>query len=312
MSTHVIDSASLNSLLNKILTEEEQAEVQRNQAQTPDGRYPCRVPGCPKTFRYDGKSRRKHELTHEVQVEFSNEPPSDAHDKVTQPKTLEEPNKANDDMFNYQCSLLDHGLLYLNFRDAVAEGDGTRIIRCWKFLLIQFWQESSQSKYALEALYLLFQINALLTPCEAHELKWNRSVNNHGAAGCNVPLDLDLEHDNNYIKEANRKMGRNLTTTAVTRNCSCCKVAHELVELFDSECKIKKRSGKHVQRSDAQDLRILVNLLLSEEALTETPGRNYNHYTGFLRSQTSNIDMSSLFKWINKHKKLISLNRKAR
>ena len=89
----------------------------------------------------------------------------------------------------------------------------------------------------------------LLTPCEAHELKWNRSVNNHGAAGCNVPLDLDLEHDNNYIKEANRKMGRNLTT-AVTRNCSCCKVARKLIELFDSECKIKKRSGKHVQRSD--------------------------------------------------------------
>lgn len=84
----------------------------------------------------------------------------------------------------------------------MAEGDGTRIIRCWKFLLIQFWQESSQSKYALEALYLLSQINALRTPCEAHELKWIRSVNNHGAAGCNVPLDLDLEHDNNYIKES--------------------------------------------------------------------------------------------------------------
>ena len=188
-------------------------------------------------------------------------------------------------------------------------GQGSFVVG--SFSLFSFGK-SSQSKYALEALYLLFQINALLTPCEAHELKWNRSVNNHGAAGCNVPLDLDLEHDNNYIKEANRKMGRNLTTTAVTRNCSCCKVAHELVELFDSECKIKKRSGKHVQRSDAQDLRILVNLLLSEEALTETPGRNYNHYTGFLRSQTSNIDMSSLFKWINKHKKLISLNRKAR
>ena len=38
VDTYVIDSASLNSLLNKILTEEEQAEVQRNQAQTPDGR----------------------------------------------------------------------------------------------------------------------------------------------------------------------------------------------------------------------------------------------------------------------------------
>ena len=311
VDTYAIDSLSVNALLNQILSEEEQDEVQKNQAQTPDGRYPCRVPGCHKSFRFDGKSRRKHELTHGDHAELSSEAFMETKD-TAQTTKAKEPNKSSDDMFNYQCSLLDHGLLYLNFRDAVAEGDGARIIRCWKFLLIQFWQESRKSKYALEALYLLFQIHALLTPCEAHQLVWNRSVNNHGVAGCNVSLDLDLEHDNNYIKEGNKKMGRNLTTTAVTRNCHCCKVAREIIEQYDLECKIRKRSGKHVQKSDGEDLRILVNLLLSEGALIETPGREYNNYAAFQRSQTSEIDMSSLFKWIDNHKKYILFNRRAR
>ena len=64
----------------------------------------------------------------------------------------------SDDIFNYQCNLLNHGLLYANFRDAISEGDGERIIRCWKFLLLHFYADgSSSSKYALEALFLQFQ-----------------------------------------------------------------------------------------------------------------------------------------------------------
>lgn len=38
------------------------------------------------------------------------------------------PNEESDDMFNYQCNLMDHGLLYMNFTDAIAEGDGGRIM----------------------------------------------------------------------------------------------------------------------------------------------------------------------------------------
>lgn len=38
VDTYAIDSSSVNALLNQILSEEEQDEVQKNQAQTPDGR----------------------------------------------------------------------------------------------------------------------------------------------------------------------------------------------------------------------------------------------------------------------------------
>ena len=44
-----------------------------------------------------------------------------------------------DDVFNYQCNLLDNGLLYINFVDALSEGDGNRIVRSWKSMLLHFY-----------------------------------------------------------------------------------------------------------------------------------------------------------------------------
>ena len=82
-------------------------------------------------------------------------------------------------MFNYQKSLLDVGMLYLNFSDAIAEGD--RIVRNWKFFLLHLFADGQSSvKYAMEALYLQLQQHCLLTPKQAYQQRWNRSVNNRG------------------------------------------------------------------------------------------------------------------------------------
>ncbi len=57
-----------------------------------------------------------------------------------------------DDMLNYQSSFLEIGLLVNNFYDAISEGDGSRVVRCWTFML-QYLKEDGAScrKYALEA-----------------------------------------------------------------------------------------------------------------------------------------------------------------
>ena len=47
----------------------------------------------------------------------------------------------------------------------------------------------------------MFQIHATLTPRDAQRTIWNRTVNNRGGLGNNVPLDLDLEHDNHLLKD---------------------------------------------------------------------------------------------------------------
>ena len=74
---------------------------------------------------------------------------------------------------------------------------------------------------------------------------WNRSVR---GVGSNVPLDLDLEHDNRILKEQVKKLGRNLTEKAVSRICKCQFVNKKMLDNFDA-CikKMKKKSGKHTE-----------------------------------------------------------------
>ncbi|CAB3978126.1 Hypothetical predicted protein [Paramuricea clavata] len=81
-------------------------------------RFPCRFVGCSHTFKYDGKSRRLHEMTHD---------PPPIPDEQT-PKSVQ----SNDDIYSYNCALLENGLFFMNFLDAVKEGDGSRI----KYLLL--------------------------------------------------------------------------------------------------------------------------------------------------------------------------------
>ena len=141
-----------------------------------EGRYPCRCKGCQKTFAFDGKHRRQHEMQHS--------PPPKVNEyeiaNVVCNTTIDEHER--DDMFAYQRALLDYGMLLLNFWDAISEGDGEHVIRCWKFFLMYLkHQGTSANKYSLEALYLMFQVHALLSPKESHRLIWNRFVKNkHG------------------------------------------------------------------------------------------------------------------------------------
>ena len=120
--------------------------------------------------------------------------------------------KKSDNMYNYQCSLLEFGFIIMSFYDAVSEGDGLRVFRCWKFMLPYLRQDGAASrKYALEALYLLFQAYALLSPRDAHCLIWNRFHKRKQGSSGNIPLDLALEHYNNVIKTLVHKMGPNAT-----------------------------------------------------------------------------------------------------
>ena len=217
------------------------------------------------------------------------------------------------DVFNYQCNLLNHGLLYANFRDAISEGDGERTIRCWKFLLLHFYADgSSSTKYGLEALFLQFQQQALLSPRQAYLQKCNRSVNRHSSPGKNVPYDLDLQHDNNHLKEAMRKLGPNISESSVSRICGSLKIARETIENISRECHVMKRSGKHFVASAKKDYGKLVENLIYNKAFLFSSGREYKNFRDCKRSALHNLKMADMCRWINQHKKEIKIGRIAR
>ena len=177
------------------------------------------------------------------------------------------------DMFSYQRPLLDYGLLILNFFDGISEGDGERVIRCWKFFLM-YLKHQGANKYSLEALYLTFQINAMLSPQAAHRLIWNRFIKNKQGIGGNIPLDLQLEFYNKLVKDAIIKLGPHASKKSLDRICHSLGITSTLMKSYDSNMSVFNRSGKHVKKSTENDLKKIVQELVVNNAVTCTPGRS--------------------------------------
>ena len=281
----------------------EEKHLQRMKDKTPNGRFKCRFPGCNKRFSSDGKWRYTHEQSHNPPVSIEEQPLlTEIHEGVIA-----------DDVYNYQKALLEYGMVALNFFYAISEGDGARVIRSWKFLLLYLHHDGQSSrKYALEALYMMFQIYALLSPKAAHDLIWNRFSKRRQKLGGNISLDLALEFLNRIFKDAVKKLGPNASTKSINRICHAMGVTKQLTENFDNSMLLYKRSGKHIRRSEKGDMAKIVKQLLPQDALTKTPGRSYGFYSDMKPTLLNNFDLQKFYNWISDHKGYMILHRKAR
>ena len=119
-----------------------------------------------------------------------------------------------DGVYEYAKEVLSLCLLHTEFQDAIREGDGLRVLRVWKFLLLVF-KASHKVNYSIEAFNLLAQYYILLPPRLGQQLIWSRFINTHGQPGKNIPCDLHLEHLNRALKTAICGLGANVIPRAV-------------------------------------------------------------------------------------------------
>ena len=313
IATHIVDDyvirrENVEKIFNSLLAAEA-AEQQDTRCQTENGRYICFFPGCDKTFASRGKRMKDHEATHDQQI-----PSSDSQGLLFASGTAPSNTIAErDDMFNYQCSFLEYGMLILNFFDAIKEGDGKRIVRCWKFQLPYLRNDPGSTKYALEALGMIFQVNVLLSSKHAHELIWNRTALLKSGSGHNIPLDLLLEFFNRLLKEVRKKLGPNATShKAMDRYCHAIDFTKVLLDNFDQECCVIRRSGRHYELSVESDLCKVVTELITQNAFSWTPGRTYEYFEDIDSTLLHNFDVQGMFRWIKKHKINTFGQRKAR
>ena len=243
----VIDEAMMNGSLQELVSDEERREIQRCLDVNEDGRFPCRFPGCKTSFKYNGKSRGRHELSHDPPVVIEEVT------TTTSSTTTDQASKSSDDVFNYNAALLSEGLFFMNFLDAVSEGDGQRIMRQYKYLMLLCKADDPHStKYALESLYQLLLVNGL-SQKESEIFVWNRTVNNHGGLGNNIPHDLEVEHSNNFNKQGYCNIGANLSEKAVSRICHAEKPVRNISGKVDRPLQRFIRSGNHIQRFPVVD-----------------------------------------------------------
>lgn len=263
----ILRSSKVEDLLKK---KEREEENQKEASQCANDRFQCHFPGCKKTYKHNGKARRDHEATHGLPVNTISSSSS--------VNTTHQAKMTNDDMLNYQHSLLEIGLLIQNFYDSVSEGDGCRVLRCWKFFLPYLQNDGSGStKYALEALFVICQANALLSPKAAHQLTWNRFSKTKNGPGGNIPLDLALEHHNRLIKTVMRNLGPNASSSkALDRYCKALEVNKNALENFDHMVSFKTRSGEHRRRVEKTDLKKIVSELIKTKHFVTQKGGNIN------------------------------------
>ena len=120
------------------------------------------------------------------------------------------------------------------------------------FFLLHFRQDGSGStEYALESLYHLLQVYALLTPHESECLIRNCTVNTWGGAGNNVFLHLDLQHDNHYmyVTDLLRALGANVNEASVNRFCRAFFVIIKQFQRMDCELNICQNFGEHTKEN---------------------------------------------------------------
>ena len=132
----------------------------------------------------------------------------------------------------------------MELRDAWLEGDGQRVIRCWKLFLPHF-KAAGCTKYSLEALKLQIHSGITCSPKLAHQITWNWFVNARGGAGNNTPCDLFNESINKQLKHIITNMGSNQTESALQRAARSVTSLHQICERFDIQSDVPCPGRKH-------------------------------------------------------------------
>ena len=218
--------------------------------------------------------------------------------KLPEVPGLESSHDDQDGIFKYASQVLTYSLLHAEFSDAVREGDGNRIITCWKYFLLIF-RAANRTKYALESATLLVSLQ-ILPERITKQMIWSRVVNPSGRVAGNVSCDLHMEHLNRIAKEA---LGQhsNLNPKSVSRVGKCIGLFRNAQRQFDSVTHLKQSSGKHARASIATDLEKIVNQLLKSEVFQKKGNRSHHTY----RNLSHSIDTGKFNDWLQTHIKSI-------
>lgn len=247
----------------------------------------------------DKETRQESEASDESDKESQMETDDESGDEETDDEQSQQ--EVDDSVFEYATDLLSLGMLYLEFRDAVKEGDGNRVMRCWKYFLPLF-KVSGKKNYSIEALQTIFNYKFVMSDMHALQWLYSRFVNTQGLPGCNIPADEHLEHLNRICKDSIAHLGANKSKECIQRVGKCVGVISKLSENFDNEMGISKLSGKHSVASAKKDLDTVVKELVGKTVLTQTRGRKHSVCCKkSIFKKVSKLDMKD---WVKKHTKL--------
>lgn len=216
--------------------------------------------------------------------------------------------KGRDYVLDYGRDMLTCGLLLKEFTDAVHEGDGQRIFRCWKYFLL-FFRATKRTNYAIEAFNLLAQYHYIFSPRLAEQLMWSRTVNVHGHAGKNISCDIHMEHLNRLCKSSLGGLASNISERAVERIGRCIGEIVKVTANFDANNNVPITSGKHKVPTAKKDIEKMIEQLKKYSIFSYSEGRSHAQFEQHNNNVMNTIDLKEHKVWMAKKlKKLLLYN----
>ena len=265
-------------------------------AYNPRPDLPCRGQGCNRVFKY-AKCRAKHEKKeHDLTVADEEVPTGENKVDVKEGK--------EDFVYNYGCLHLSIGLLLRNADDSVKEGDGERLLRVWNFLTV-FYRANNHTKYALAALRLKASQLGLLTPREAHRLKWNRFASTKGGQGKCISRDLRLEQINKVSKESIRAMGApNVNNNSIESSTKATGPLLGLLQQSKEDLAQGTRATHHTNKVKQQTfVTVLEQVHKKANVFNFKAGRKYTCFPEVENDLYNGVNVKQLHRWIRQHQK---------
>ena len=189
----------------------------------------------------------------------------------------------------------------MGFRDAIKEGGGLRVLRCYRYMLPMFLS-SGRSNYSIETLNLLLQHDFLLSPRLAEELIWGRLINTHGQAGRNIPKDLHCEHLNRLCKNSISHLDTNKTESAICHVARALGTIQPVLNNFDSDNLVLAGSSAQPESSSKKDFKIILEILQKQSVFTQKPNRKHHSFSN-PRDPLHFKPHNDIVEWIHEHAK---------
>ena len=218
-------------------------------------------------------------------------------EKYTYTLTMEKLADEGDGVLAYAKELLSLGMLYMEFVDGIREGDGLRILRCWRYFLLIF-KAKQKRKYAIQAATILLQYHFTFTERMKQQLIWSRTINVAGKVGRNIPMDLHNEHLNRELKEAISHLSSNIGDLTIQR---IGKSLHKLMKVktnYDTCSGIAIDDSHHSSRSKTKDLQLIISELNKSNTFLSEKGRKHSQFTKFKGNTPSLVQISELKLWL--------------
>ena len=205
---------------------------------------------------------------------------------------------SQDGVYAYACGLLSSGLLLLELKDAICEGDGNRIIRCWRYMLL-IYKAMGRINYSIEAFNTLMLLQFFFSPRMAAQLKWNRTINVHGREAKNISADLHMEHLNRECKTILFAKGSNITEQSILRVSRALKPLSSIMSSFDIHNEVPQKSGSHTTKSNTADLnKVVTQLFQTSKVFTASTQRAHKQFPKFTRNVMLKLNHSDLKYWM--------------